>query len=75
MNRDEAIKNLVVKWVEKAEKDLLTAQRELSFENPITEAVCFHSQQAAEKFLKALLVAHQVYFPKTHSIMELLELC
>lgn len=33
-----------------------------------TEAVAFHSQQAAEKFVKALLVRHQVEFPKTHDI-------
>jgi HEPN domain-containing protein len=28
----------------------------------------FHAQQAAEKFIKALLVRHQIEFPKTHSI-------
>ena len=75
MNRDEIIKDLVNKWIKKAEKDLLTAERELSFEDPITEAVCFHCQQAAEKYLKAFLVYHQIYFTKTHRIMDLLELC
>jgi HEPN domain-containing protein len=75
MNRDEAIKDLVGKWIKKAENDLLTAERELSFEDPVTQTICFHCQQAAEKYLKAFLVHHQIYFPKTHRILELLELC
>jgi len=34
----------------------------------------FHSQQAAEKYLKALLVRHQVNFAKTHDIEKLLKI-
>ena len=75
MNRDDTIKDLVNKWIKKAENDILTAERELLFEDPITQTICFHCQQAAEKYLKAFLVHHQIYFPKTHRIMELLELC
>lgn len=75
MNRDKIIKDLVNKWVKKAENDLLAAERELSFDDPVTDAVCFHCQQAVEKYLKAFLVHHQIYFTKTHSIMNLLELC
>ena len=75
MNRDEIIKDLVNKWIKKAENDLLTAERELSFEDPITDTICFHCQQTAEKYLKAFLVYHQIYFTKTHRIMDLLELC
>ncbi len=37
-------------------------------------AAAFHAQQAAEKFLKAFLVRHQIAFPKTHKIQELLGL-
>lgn len=75
MNRDEVIKDLVDKWIKKAEKDLLTAERELSFEDPITDTICFHCQQTVEKYLKAFLVYHQIYFTKTHRIINLLELC
>lgn len=75
MNRDEAVEDLVRKWINKAENDLLTSERELSFEDPITQTICFHCQQAAEKYLKAFLVHRQVYFPKTHKIAEILELC
>ena len=75
MNKDKIIKGLVDKWIKKAENDILTAERELSFDDPITDAVCFHCQQAVEKYLKAFLVHHQIYFTKTHNIMNLLELC
>lgn len=75
MNRDETIKDLVNRWIKKAEYDLLTAERQFPFEDPITQTVCFHCQQAAEKYLKAFLVHHQIYFTKTHKIMELLESC
>jgi HEPN domain-containing protein len=38
------------------------------------QAITFHSQQAAEKYCKALLVYHQVEFPKTHDLADLVEL-
>ena len=34
--------------------------------------MCFHAQQCAEKYLKALLALHAVPFPKTHDLPELL---
>ncbi|MBI4333350.1 MAG: HEPN domain-containing protein [Chloroflexi bacterium] len=67
---------LTVEWVEKAEGDYVTAERELrARRRPNYDAVCFHAQQAAEKYLKAFLQEHGVAFPKTHSLIELLELC
>jgi len=35
---------------------------------------CFHAQQCAEKYLKALLTARQIVFPRTHDVEELLTL-
>lgn len=75
MSRVEVIRDLAGQWMQKAENDLLTAQRELSFCDPVTSAVCFHCQQGAEKYLKGFLVLHQVYFGKTHRIVDLLQLC
>ena len=63
------------KWLRKADRDLKVARRELESENPVTEAVCFHAQQAVEKYLKAFLVYHNRPFRKTHDIAELLHLC
>jgi HEPN domain-containing protein len=62
-------------WVEKAEADFHTASREAAvttFTNH--DAVCFHAQQCAEKYLKALLVEANVPFPRTHDLLALLAL-
>jgi HEPN domain-containing protein len=75
MTRDEIVNDIVKNWIKKADKDLLTAERELSFEDPVTETICFHCQQAVEKYLKAFLTYYQIYFTKTHNILNLIELC
>ena len=47
---------LTREWIEKAEGDFATAGRELrARKNPNYEAACFHAQQCAEKYLKAIL--------------------
>jgi HEPN domain-containing protein len=38
------------------------------------EDAAFHAQQCAEKALKALLLQHEIPFPKTHAIEVLLDL-
>ena len=37
-----------------------------------TDTVCFHAQQCAEKYLKALLVWKGIPFPKTHDLSSLI---
>ena len=67
---------LTVEWVDKAERDYLTAGREVRVRRRANwDAVCFHAQQSAEKYLKAFLHHHNITFPKTHDLIELLELC
>ena len=39
----------------------------------LLESLCFHAQQAAEKALKAVLIAHDIRYPKTHNISTLLD--
>ena len=70
---EEVKRDLVRQWLAKAEGDLGVA-RHLATESTYFAAAAFHAQQAAEKHLKALLVAHQVEFPKTHDLEELLDL-
>ena len=68
--------DLVNNWILKAGKDLTSAKHELSFsDDTVTETVCFHSQQAAEKYLKAYLVYLDISFSKTHEIGELITKC
>ena len=66
---------LINSWIDKANKDLLAAEHELSFTNVVTESVCFHCQQAVEKYLKAYLVFLSIPFTKTHEIGELITKC
>jgi len=68
-------KELIEKWLDKANKDLRTAEHELSNPDSVTESVCFHCQQAVEKYLKAYLVFLNILFPKTHEIGELITKC
>ncbi len=44
-------------WLAKARSDLLCIRNNLASDDVPTDAVCFHAQQAAEKALKALIVA------------------
>ena len=52
---------IVAEWIEKAEGDYRTAEREMRVRKaPNYDAVCFHAQQCAEKYLKAFLAHHQL---------------
>jgi len=61
-------------WVRKAEIDFKTAGHLCQGGPDFAEGAAFHSQQAAEKYLKAFLVWHQIEFQKTHDIEVLLKL-
>lgn len=63
--------DLVRGWLEKARRDLKVALNELRGSEPFTDIICFHAQQAAEKYLKAYLTWHEIEFPKTHALEDL----
>ena len=63
--------DLVKNWLEKARRDLMTAKNGLNSSEPFTDIICFHAQQAGEKYIKAYLVWQEVEFPKTHSLEDL----
>jgi len=71
---DEVKREIVRQWVAKAEQDIKASEALLEAEPPFLYPSCFHAQQAAEKYLKALLTWHQIEFPKTHAIEQLLDL-
>jgi HEPN domain-containing protein len=63
-------------WLSKAELDLKAAAHEMSAPaEGLWGDVMFHSQQAAEKALKAFLSWHDVPFRKTHNLEELGQRC
>ncbi len=61
-------------WLIHAESDLKLACLARDSEGVLPEQSCFHSQQTAEKALKAVLLFNKIDFPLTHDIEELLEL-
>lgn len=56
-------------WLAFAHDDLAAARCDLA-----ARICCFHAQQAAEKAIKAVLVAHLIDFPWTHSLPTLTKL-
>ena len=63
-------------WVGKAEQDYQGAYGMMQLQTgPIPDLACFLAQQCVEKYLKALLTRHRVFFPKTHDLVEINALC
>lgn len=68
---DEVIEALR-QWLRKAEHDLEAARRIMAIEeNCPFDTVCFHCQQAAEKYLKCLLTCLGIQAPRTHDLKAL----
>jgi len=66
---------LTLEWVNKAEDDFAAAGVLLrARKRPLHDAVCFHAQQCAEKYLKAVLQENGEPIPKIHHLTELLSL-
>jgi len=62
-------------WLTKAEHDLLNIENNLKAPEIPWDTICFHAQQAAEKFLKAFLVFHGRPPIPTHDLVALLAAC
>jgi len=62
-------------WVARAEEDYVLCRSALRRKVPLLYGATFHAQQCAEKYLKALLVAHGQAFPRTHDLVALHDLC
>ena len=59
-------------WIDKAEADYGTAERELAAtESPNYDAVCYHAQQCIEKLMKGLLIDRGAMPPRTHNLLWL----
>jgi len=62
-------------WIKKAEEDITVIQKLTEYEIIASSAVCFHCQQAVEKFLKDFLIANNQEIVRTHNIEFLLAEC
>jgi HEPN domain-containing protein len=74
MNDD--LRDYVEKWLFRANEDLAVIDRLLQTDpEAYASTICFHAQQAVEKYLKALLASKGVDFPRTHDVDFLLAEC
>lgn len=62
-------------WQRLAEMDLNSAEYLLEMNPKPIEIICYHCQQAAEKYLKGYLVLHNINPPKTHDLNQLQKIC
>ena len=71
-----SVRDITLEWVGKAEEDAAVAEREHRVrKQPSPGAVCYHAQQCVEKYLKAILQEQGAPIPKSHDLVNLLELC
>jgi HEPN domain-containing protein len=74
MSGDDAAA-LAADWLRFAREDLVGAEADLTDRRAhAPRHVCFGAQQAAEKAIKAMLVARQMRFPLKHDLEELANL-
>ncbi len=68
------MKRHTAQWVLKAEEDMEAARSLAVLAKPKRDAACFHCQQSAEKYLKALQQELGLAVPRTHDLEDLLDL-
>ena len=61
-------------WIRKAEADFQNIELVLPAKSAPFDTVCFHAQQAAEKYIKALLTFYGIPFGKSHDLDKLINL-
>lgn len=72
---EEQLRAIANQWLIKADNDLKTAEFGLTSDEPITDTICFHCQQAAEKYLKMYLAIKGNDPSITHNISVLVAKC
>jgi HEPN domain-containing protein len=65
---------LIDEWIKIAIEDLLAARLLLENHTGLNRAIAYHSQQYAEKMIKALLLKYDIAIKRTHNLDELLYL-
>jgi HEPN domain-containing protein len=69
------MKEITKEWIEKAENDYQVVRHEMERSDTIYDAVCYHSQQCIEKYMKAIIVENDLEFDKSHDLDLLLKKC
>ena len=65
----------ILEWFRFADMDLALAEYVVSMHPQPLESICYHCQQAAEKYLKGFLLAKGMMPPRTHECQQLCDMC
>ena len=68
-------KELVAEWLKHADDDIDTALLLKEMRPQHYEIICYHCEQAVEKYLKGFLVSKEQMPPRTHDLNNLCDLC
>ena len=67
---------ILQQWLDKGKNELRSAEYLSTMHHPTPdEIICFHCQQAAEKYLKAFIFSNDIEPEKTHDLREILKIC
>mgnify|MGYP001588636698 CR=1 FL=1 len=66
---------IIHEWLAKADEDFEFARTNFEEGKPFFAQICFHFQQAAEKYLKSFIIAHELEFLKIHDLPLLPKIC
>ena len=64
---------IIKEWLQKADEDFEFACSVIE-DSPFYAQICFHFHQAAEKYLKSLIIAYNLEFKEIHDLPVLLKL-
>ena len=66
---------IVKEWLSNADADFQFARVNFEEKKPFYAQISFHFQQAAEKYLKAYIIANELEFQKIHDLSFLVKIC
>jgi HEPN domain-containing protein len=64
--------DFIKEWIYEANNDLGLAEFVIDNDGKYYDLVCFHCQQAAEKYLKAYIIYLRLHYEKVHDLKYLL---
>lgn len=68
-------KKVIQEWLKEAEEDYNFASANLEEHDEFFGRICFHFQQAGEKYLKAYIIKQDLLFEKIHDLIKLVKIC
>jgi HEPN domain-containing protein len=66
--------DFINEWLSLGDDDLRVAEHSLLLYPILREMICYHCEQAAEKYLKAYLLSYDIEPPRTHDLQTLCKL-